>query len=120
MAQGVPRTALVLILLALTGSWGCARSQPTRYYVLTALATPPAGAQAPAGGKTPVVGVRRVEIPEHLDRQQIVTRAGANEIGISEFDRWGAPLRDELTQVVAENLRALLPTERGGSRPRPA
>lgn len=112
MMQRVRNTALVLLVLALTGAWGCTRSQPVRYYVLTAVASPPEGAAVQAAANAPVVGVRRVEIPEYLDRQSIVTRAGANEISVSDFDRWGAPLRDDVTQVVAENLRALLPAGR--------
>lgn len=109
MVQRVSKAALLLLVLAMAGSLGCGRSQPVRYYVLAPVATPSGAVAAQAVTRAPVVGVRRVEIPDYLDREAIVTRAGANEIGISDFERWGAPLRDALTQVIAENLRALLP-----------
>jgi uncharacterized lipoprotein YmbA len=51
-------------------------------------------------------------MPAQLDRLQIVTRSGQNEIALAEFDRWAAPLDDQVTRVLAEDLAVLIPTDR--------
>jgi uncharacterized lipoprotein YmbA len=62
-------------------------------------------------------------VPAYLDRPQIVTRRGREEIEIAEFDRWGEPLAEGLPRTLADNLAALLPGENialfpwAGSRP---
>jgi len=58
------------------------------------------------------IGIRSVELPEELDRPQIVTRTGANTVHIAEFDRWSASLQDSVMQRIAENLAILLPGDR--------
>jgi len=47
-----------------------------------------------------------------VDRPQIVLRAGPNRVFIDEFDRWASPLRDNIQQVVVENLISMLGTTR--------
>ncbi len=98
--------AAILVLLA-----GCATSRDTRFYVLTPLpaAERPGGVSAT---RPPAIGLRPVELPEYLDRPQIVTRAGENALQLAEFDRWGAPLQENLTRVLAENISALVPADR--------
>jgi uncharacterized lipoprotein YmbA len=56
------------------------------------------------------VAVGPVSVPEIVDRPQIVVRTGPNEVFIDEFNRWGSPLGDGISRVVAENLSALLGT----------
>jgi uncharacterized lipoprotein YmbA len=53
-----------------------------------------------------------VEIPEYLDRPQIIIRAEDHVIRLAEFDRWAEPLKENLTRVLAENLSSLLATDR--------
>ncbi|MFW6242141.1 MAG: PqiC family protein, partial [Thermodesulfobacteriota bacterium] len=62
----------------------CGRSLPTRFYLLTPQKTGPGA--APTAG--PSVGVGPVELPDYLDRPQILTRAGEHEIHFAEFDQW--------------------------------
>ncbi len=78
----------------------CGRSLPTRFYLLT-----PQVANSSAGGSAELtVGVGPVELPDFLDRPQILTRAGEHEIRFAEYDRWGGSLKNNITYVVAENL----------------
>jgi uncharacterized lipoprotein YmbA len=56
--------------------------------------------------------VRPVQLPMELDRPQIVTRTGENTLHLAEFDRWAAPLRDSMAQLIADNLSVLLRTDR--------
>jgi uncharacterized lipoprotein YmbA len=82
---------------------------PTRFYVLTVV--PPAGG-APAMAREVAVGVGPVALPGYLDRPQIVTRTGGDEIDLAQFDQWGEPLRSAVPRVLAEDLAARVPTER--------
>ncbi len=60
------------------------------------------GAVSPATDATLAIGP--VEIPDYVDRQQIVTRTGANELVVSEFDRWGSSLDDQFTGSLVATL----------------
>jgi hypothetical protein len=69
-------------------------------------------ATSEAAGKEETIGVGPVSIPDSLDRSQIVTLSGGNEVIIAEFDRWYGSCRDEIARVMTENLSALLPSQR--------
>ena len=110
-----PRHLGLLALLALSCILAaCAESQPSRFYMLSSL--PPA--EATGSGKPLSVGVGPISMPEYLNRPQIVTRESDTKLALAEFDRWGEPLGDLFSQVVAANLSALLKTERVYSLPR--
>ena len=99
------RAALLGGVLALTG---CAGSESVRYYVLSATPAGPSGAAV----RDIPVGVGPVELPEYLDRPQIVTRTSQNELNVADFDRWAESLKDNTIRVLAENLAMLLPSQR--------
>jgi len=84
---------------------GCASSTPARFYTLStasvAVVTPQAGYS---------ISVGPVTVPAVVDRPQMVIRSGPNQVIINEFDRWAAPLKDDIGRVVAENLSAMLGT----------
>src|SRR5262249_37672596 len=50
------------------------------------------------------VGVGPVAIPRYLNRAQIVTRTGADEVEISTYHRWAEPLENGIAQVLANEL----------------
>ena len=93
---------IALAYSALTG--GCSLTSPrpdlTKYYVLTAAAEP---AQPVANG-TLVIGLGPVMMPGYLDHNEIVTRAGANELDLSEIDRWAEPIDQNFKNVLARDL----------------
>jgi len=66
---------------------------------------------ATAAAQGPVIGVGPITLPKYLDRPQIVTRAGYNQLALGEFDRWAEPLQDNVARVLAENLARLIPTD---------
>ena len=105
--------AAIVLCALLIWMVGCAGSSaPTRLYVLTPgpeAAVVPSGAGAAC---SPALGVGPVRLPGLLDRPQIVTRRGADEITQAEFDRWAEPLADSVPRVLAENLAALQKTDR--------
>ena len=98
-------TLLPIAVLLLATACG---SAPTQFYTLT----PIAGSAASSAAPGPSVGVGPVELPKALNRPQIMTRKGQNEFELGELDQWAEPLDENFTQVLAENIATLLPTQR--------
>jgi len=92
---------------------GCigGKSQPSKFYVLSSL---PSGTGKPvaAAERGVAIGVGPVSLPTYMDRPEIVTRSGGNQLHLSEFDRWAEPLQQNVTRVLAQNLSILIPTDR--------
>ena len=110
------RKIRALTLVILVGSlilliMGCGSTQPARFYTLTAPGTP-VPEQRPAEGISPVIAIGPVNIPDYLDRPQIVTRGGGNEIHIAEFERWAGPLRSAMPRFLAQRIAARTPPDR--------
>src|SRR5262245_25612258 len=101
--------AVILGTSVLVG--GCA-SQPSRFYLLSALANIETASPGASGQQGPTIGVGPVTLPRYVDRPQIVTRTSPYEIKLAEFDRWAEALDSNFTRVLAENLSILLPTAR--------
>jgi hypothetical protein len=98
---------------------GCAVSDPTQYYTLgPATAGSPESRESAsprsngAGADTVGIGVGPVIMPGYLDRSQIVTRTGADQVELSMFHRWAEPLEDAIARILAEEIGARVPTER--------
>jgi uncharacterized protein len=94
----------VFCIVALLAA-GCA-SDPTRFYTLTAVAVP--------GSSTAKLSVLvgPISMPATVDRPQIVVTTGTNRVTLDDFNRWASPLPENLATVVAENLAAILGTQR--------
>jgi len=106
------RCGAICAPLALLGTFasvaGCAKGPPPDFYVLHAHANPSlAGAERGA-----VVGVGPVELPAHLDRSQIVTRASDYQLELSESHQWAEPLKNSVSRVIAVNLSNMLESNR--------
>jgi uncharacterized lipoprotein YmbA len=87
----------------------CASTPETHFYVLSPLSASPQTASAEAPRR--LIGVGPVTVPALLGRKQIVTRNGDNRIASSEFHQWAAPLKESITETLAQNLSALLPND---------
>jgi uncharacterized lipoprotein YmbA len=57
------------------------------------------------------IGVGPVQIPRLLTRPQIISRKNSNEINMAELHQWGGSLREEIIQVMTDNLSVLLKTD---------
>ena len=88
----------------------CARTEPSRFYTLRSVVHEKPIPQTSATIRPISIGIGPVEIPEYLDRPQIVTRNGPNELKLAEFDRWAGPLDENISVVLAENLSSFLPS----------
>lgn len=95
-----------LLAASLAALSGCAvletKSDPSRFYVLEAPASPPAPADAAAWPFALSVG--RVSLPDYLDRPQVVTRSDDNRVTFSEFHRWPESLDRAVTRVFSDVL----------------
>ena len=77
-------------------------STPSRFYQLSANSSTP----GPASSLSVAVGP--VAVPASVDRPQVVVIVGPNQVRLDEFNRWAAPVQNEIARVVAENLVAML------------
>jgi hypothetical protein len=85
--------------------------EPMRHYVIDATEQRETIRQVSAR-QGPIIAVAPVALPEYLSQNGIVTRNSRNEISRSESHVWAGPLAEEIGRAVAENLSALLPTDR--------
>lgn len=87
-----------------------ATTQPSKFYLLHSLSSSEKPVSTAPSGLA--VGVGPVEIPEYVDRPQIVTRINENELRLTEFHKWVEPLKDTIPHVLADNLSVLMRTDR--------
>ena len=100
--------ALAVSILTVSG---CSTGPSARLYVLTSL--PRAESVAPtAGGRALSIGIGPVELPQYVNRSQIVTGQQSSELHSAVSAQWAEPLQDGFTRVLAENLSLLLATDR--------
>lgn len=110
MTLRIKITLFGMLLMVLAG---CAAStEPSRFYRLTPMPGSDPKVLSEKAGQGVSVGVGPVEIPDYLDRPQIVTSSNRNKIKIAEFDRWSGSLKDNFGRVLSENLSILLSTDR--------
>jgi len=96
------------VALLFMGCLGPGTTRPTRLFVLNATATP---SDSNARSTDLRLGVGRISLPERLNRSQIVTRTGTNEVHLANFTQWAEPLEKSIPRVLSENLATLTGTE---------
>jgi uncharacterized lipoprotein YmbA len=93
--------------------WGCASTtQPSKFYVLSALTQPEATTQVTTSDADMLIGIGPITLPAYLNRSQIVTRPSENELKLAEFHLWAEPLKENISRVLMESLSNLLNTNR--------
>jgi len=97
---------IVAVLTLITFIAGCASTPASRFYTLSAASGP----AAPSSNLSIAVGP--VTVPAVIDRPQIVVDTGPNQVRLEEFNRWAAPLQNNIALVVADNLVQMLGTPR--------
>ncbi|MBC8209090.1 MAG: membrane integrity-associated transporter subunit PqiC [Desulfobulbaceae bacterium] len=92
----------------------CSRTQPVRYYQLAAQEVNPTILPGSKVTQTDqiVLGIGPVQIPDYLDRPQLVTRLTPNQLHLADSHRWAEPLSKNIPRVLGENLSVLLGTDR--------
>lgn len=98
----------IATVILLSGCLG--RSQPTKFYLLRSILSPQTGEMVTAQEGLRI-GIGPIDLPEYLDRPQIVTRIGESEHQLDEFNQWAESLTFSIARVLGENLSILLATD---------
>lgn len=104
---------MALLITVVTSLWvftacmNLGTSASTRFYLLESMPTANASSGHGGGLADTSLGIGPVTIPSYLDRPQLVTRLGANELRIDEFRRWAEPLRASISRVIEANVAML-------------
>ena len=107
-----PILGCCLVIICMMNISGCANTQPTHFYLLRAMETNESPSMDETKNSALSLGLGPISLPKYLERPQIVTRISSHEIDLAEFHKWGAPLKDNLSNVLHENLSRLLSTNR--------
>jgi uncharacterized lipoprotein YmbA len=93
---------LALVAAAALTLAACASTTPTQFYTLIPAAAPSPAANAAAS--TFRIAVLPVDIPEQVDRAQLVVREGTGGIVPVETRQWIAPLASEIRGALSADL----------------
>jgi uncharacterized lipoprotein YmbA len=96
---------LLAACLVLSGCLAFRGSDAATFYLLSSMTRQWESTE----GEKIIVGVGPIDVPEYLNRPQIVTRIGPNELRLAEFHKWAEPLKDGIARVLAANHAAGLP-----------
>jgi uncharacterized lipoprotein YmbA len=102
------RIRLAVVFLGTALAAGCAKGPPPKFYMMkTPAATEPAGLEQ---GVT--IGVGPINLPAHLDRNQIVSRETGVKLDLSEREQWAEPVKNGVSRVLAVQLALTLDSNR--------
>jgi len=96
--------------MLLSGCFG--KSQPARFYTLSAEVERHLEVSPVSAARNVAVGIGPIQIAAYLDQSKIINRRSDNRLEQSEYDQWAGSFEDNLTHVLAENLGVLVPTDR--------
>ncbi len=97
--------AVIAVLMVMLSGCVTMNSPDSKLYTLSSVAND-ATSMSNQSATLPVLAVGPVDLPDYLRRPQIVSREGDNRIHVAEFDRWAAPLNEQVERVLAEDLGA--------------
>ena len=107
------RRLTLILVMGLFFLGGClGRSQSPRFYTLSPLTENKAMAKSDTPARDTRIGIGPIKLADYLDQSKLVTRTGDNRLVKAEFDLWAGAIKDNLTNVLAENIGLLVPTER--------
>jgi uncharacterized protein len=102
-----------LVCIVATAILGACASSPPAHYVTLDDGHPSAAKLLTA----PSVAVICANVPDLIDRPQLVVRTNGNQLAISEQYRWAEPLRREIPRVIANDLGELLDSNQVAALP---
>lgn len=87
---------------------GCATGPSPNLYMLDL----PFTAQMAGIEKGLAVGIGPLELPQYLDRPQIITRAGVNRLQATEAHVWAEPIKNSASRVLVVTIARALDSNR--------
>jgi uncharacterized lipoprotein YmbA len=108
-------TAIAMLSVGLLGVAACSilpapQPDPSRFFVLNALAPPDAPTGQWADTSKLSIGLGPITMPDYLRRREVVTRVAANRVELSSTEYWAEPLDQSFQRVLSDDLAALLGT----------
>lgn len=100
--------ALITLALFVVILTGCASSPSSKFYQLNAVQNKTSFTRDASPNQSLIIAIGPVRIPDYLDRPQLVTCSGKNELKLSEFDRWVGSLESDVARVITEDISSLL------------
>ena len=110
MRKSMPLGIVLITVMGLLFS-GCGTSPAAKFYTLTPVVQQKMEATVVGTGNALPIAIGPVEIPEYLDRPEIVTRAEQNQLILSEFNLWGGSLKADVNRVLIENVSHFLASD---------
>lgn len=110
-----PPTRSLPVILALVALFICGcmgRSPAPRFYALSPLQDDQGMTRRKSPAKDAVIGIGPVRLADYLDDAKIITRTGDNRLVKAEYDRWAGSFKNNVSNVLAENIGSLLGTDR--------
>ena len=86
---------------------------PLQFYTLSAKSEMDGQASStgrPVGG--PIFAVAAVRVPQYLSQRSIVVRTSPTQLELADNDVWAAPLSDNISSVLSENISTMIPSDR--------
>ncbi len=107
----VPFSRGLAVILAIVAIFlgGCARSQTPRFYTLTPLQPDEVISTSKSSAQKVMIGIGPLKLADYLDQSNLVTRTSDNQVVKAEYDRWAGSFKDDLINVLAENIGSLVP-----------
>ena len=102
--------ANVVLVLLIGGCMG--KSQPTRFYTLTSTVEAQKLVKESSASSNLAIGVGPIKVADYLTQSRIVTRMYENKIDQAEFDQWSGSLKNNIINVLADNIGSFLNTEK--------
>ncbi|MBW1865923.1 MAG: membrane integrity-associated transporter subunit PqiC [Deltaproteobacteria bacterium] len=110
--QSFSTPCLVICLLVLMIA-GCRSSTPpVEFYTLASLSGMEMESHEQSAVRDITIGIGPVQLPQFLNRPQIVIRSGPNKLTVSEFHRWGGYFDQDFLRVLAQDISILMPKSR--------
>ena len=106
LIHGAVAIRIAMIIVAVAASASClgpGTTRSVRYYALN-----PVAADRPANGEHRRIGIMPVRLPGYLDRPALIERRGV-EVLPRPFSAWAAPLDQQFSRVLVENLQRTWP-----------
>ena len=101
---------VICCLLVLTGC-GSGGGSPIRYYLIDPVEQDSVGGISDAAGNRGMkIQILNLHIPQYLERFQLASRSGTNQLVFSDNHQWGENLRKNLLRTTSRNLSNLLST----------
>lgn len=102
-------TFYLFMVVAFALQTGCSEivsDDETKFYALS-----PADVATASGDSKLKLGIGPVKIPRMISRPQLVVRTEQHQINVLEQHQWGGSLKEEVAQIIIDNLSAKLGTE---------